>query len=132
MSEPARSRKSSSSRSALSSLACRSRSVPTERAASIRRSSRSATKSSREFARRLVGELRVGVADGVADVGDDLQRVGVAELGAVALVEQLDELAELAHRDLPRAAASAGPVAGDRAQRLRVVAEGDRLGCRAR
>lgn len=63
-----------------------------------------------------VGKLRVCVADGVADVGDDLERVGVTELGAVALVEQLDEFAELAHRDLPLSAAGAGPVAGDRAQ----------------
>jgi hypothetical protein len=62
--------------------------------------------------------------EGVADIGDDLERVGVAELraavgvaelGAVALVEQRDELAELAHRDLSRASGGADSVAGDRA-----------------
>ena len=74
----------------------------------------------------LVGKIRVLSAHGVAYVGHDLQRVDLPELRTVALVEELDELAQERHRDLPGAAAAA--VARDRRKGLHiVVAERDRF-----
>lgn len=88
-----RARKSSSSSSAFSSWPWRSRSEPTDMTASIRRSSHSATKSSRELA-----------------------LTWSSSSGCVSATEELDELTQLAHRYFALTLA----VAGDRGQRFPV------------
>ena len=77
----------------------------------------------------LRSETGVLVLDRLADLLEHPQGIGVAELLAVAPVEDLDELAEGPERDLPGARPAAGAVASDRGERVGIVlAEPDRLG----